>query len=209
MIRGTVHPSRKTGGTIRKRHARDTFHPHRRGARRANAPVAPDDGRSVRQARGFLHPGPDTVRGRPRGFRGTGPALVDPAAYPARGGKLTPGPGGLAQGGAAGQPATRHQQGPGHRPAAPWRRVHTWRRDQAHASAGVRSRQAKTASASGRQGGAGGLRPTLRTADAGRAGQRGDRPRGRGAPRMAEPAGARPVRPRGQARDRVHPAYDT
>ena len=57
--------------------------------RRANALVAPGDGRSVRQVRGFLHPGPDTVRGWLREFRGTGLASVDPAAYPEREGKLT------------------------------------------------------------------------------------------------------------------------
>jgi len=64
-------------------------HPDTGAARRANAPVAPDDGRSVRQMRGFPYPGPDTVRGRLRGFRGTGPAPVDPAAYPEREGRLT------------------------------------------------------------------------------------------------------------------------
>jgi len=57
--------------------------------RRANAPVALDDGKSVRQVRGFLHLGPGMVRGRLRGFRGTGLAPVDPAAYPEREGKLT------------------------------------------------------------------------------------------------------------------------
>ncbi len=57
--------------------------------RRANALVAPGDGRSVRQVCRFLHPGPDTVRGWPPGFRRTGLAPVDPAAYPEREGKLT------------------------------------------------------------------------------------------------------------------------
>ncbi len=46
--------------------------------RRTDALVAPGDGRSVRQVRGWL-----------RGFRRTGLALVDPAAYPEREGKLT------------------------------------------------------------------------------------------------------------------------
>ncbi len=57
--------------------------------RRANALVALDDGKSVRQVRGFLHLDPDTVRGWLRGFRRTGLASVDPAAYPEREGKLT------------------------------------------------------------------------------------------------------------------------
>ncbi len=57
--------------------------------RRTDALVAPGDGNGVRQVRGFLHPGPDTVRGWPRGFRRTGLASVDPAAYPEREGKLT------------------------------------------------------------------------------------------------------------------------
>jgi len=39
---------------------------------RTDMPVAPDDGRSVRRVRGFLHPGPGAVRGWPRGFRGCG-----------------------------------------------------------------------------------------------------------------------------------------
>ncbi len=57
--------------------------------RRANALVAPGDGRSVRQVCRFLYLDPDTVRGWPRGFRRTGLASVDPAAYPEREGKLT------------------------------------------------------------------------------------------------------------------------
>ncbi len=55
--------------------------------RRANALVAPGDGKSVRQVRGFLYLDPDTVRGWPPGFGGTGLAPVDPAAYPEREGK--------------------------------------------------------------------------------------------------------------------------
>ncbi len=51
--------------------------------------VALDDGKSVRQVRGFLYLDPDTVRGWLRGFRRTGLASVDPAAYPEREGKLT------------------------------------------------------------------------------------------------------------------------
>ena len=114
MIRGTVHPSRKTGGTIGKRRARDRFHPRRRQRRR---------------------PGPPDPPSRPR-----------------------------------------H----GARPAAEVRRrMHPRRRDKAHAPAGIRVRQAKAASEAGRQGGAGGLHAEIRTADAGRAGQRGDRPPGR------------------------------
>ena len=47
----------------------------RSGWRRADAPVAPGDGRSIRQVRGFLHPGPDTVRGWAAGRAGSaGPA---------------------------------------------------------------------------------------------------------------------------------------
>ncbi len=57
--------------------------------RRANALVALDDGKSVRQVCEFLYLDPDTVRGWLRGFRRTGLASVDPAAYPEREGKLT------------------------------------------------------------------------------------------------------------------------
>jgi len=57
--------------------------------RRANALVALDDGRSVRQVCQFLYLDPDTVRGWLRGFRRTGLASVDPAVYPEREGKLT------------------------------------------------------------------------------------------------------------------------
>ncbi len=104
MIRGTVHMPRKRAVRTEYRRWHVRKHPDTgaargaagghartqgRGAevRRADALVAPGDGRSVRQVRGFLHPGPDTVRGRPRGFRGTGLASVDPAAYPEREGK--------------------------------------------------------------------------------------------------------------------------
>jgi len=57
--------------------------------RRANAPVALDDGKSVRQVRGFPYPGPDTVRGWLRGFRRAGPGPVDPTACLERERKLT------------------------------------------------------------------------------------------------------------------------
>ncbi len=56
---------------------------------RANALVAPGDGKGVGLVCRILHPGPDTVRGWLRGFRRTGLASVDPAAYPEREGKLT------------------------------------------------------------------------------------------------------------------------
>jgi len=59
------------------------------GARRADAPVAPDGGNGVGPVSRIPYPGPGTVRGWPRGFRGTGPAPVDPAAYPEREGRLT------------------------------------------------------------------------------------------------------------------------
>ncbi len=55
--------------------------------RRANALVAPGDGNGVGLVYRILHPGPDTVRDRLRGFRRTGLAPVDPAAYPEREGK--------------------------------------------------------------------------------------------------------------------------
>ncbi len=108
MIRGTARISGKRAEktAYRKRHVRDRLHPHRRGARgasgdnaraqgrgaevrRADALVAPGDGKSVRQVCRFLYLDPDTVRGWPRGFGGTGLASVDPAAYPEREGKLT------------------------------------------------------------------------------------------------------------------------
>jgi len=58
--------------------------------RRANAPVAPgDDGNGVGLVSRILHLDPDTVRGRLRGFGGTGPGPVDPAACPEREGRLT------------------------------------------------------------------------------------------------------------------------
>ena len=57
--------------------------------RRANALVALDDGNGVGLVCRILHLDPDTVRGWLRGFRRTGLASVDPAAYPEREGKLT------------------------------------------------------------------------------------------------------------------------
>ncbi len=107
MVRGTVHLSRKRAVRTGHRRWHVRKHPHRRRSagrfrrsraaagpgplrvRRADAPVAPGDGRSIRQVRGFLHLDPDTVRGWPPGFRRTGLAPVDPAAYPEREGKLT------------------------------------------------------------------------------------------------------------------------
>jgi len=46
--------------------------------------VAPGDGNGVGPVSRILHLDPDTVRGRLRGFGGTGPAPVDPAACPER-----------------------------------------------------------------------------------------------------------------------------
>jgi len=61
-----------------------------RGAevRRANALVALDDGNDVGPGSRILHLDPDKVRCWLRGFRRTGLAPVDPAAYPEREGKL-------------------------------------------------------------------------------------------------------------------------
>ncbi len=104
MIRGTVHLSRKRAVRTEYRRWHVRKHPDAgerealpavmRGrkvealkVRRADAPVAPGDGNGVGLVCRFLHPGPDTVRGWPRGFGGTGLAPVDPAAYPEREGK--------------------------------------------------------------------------------------------------------------------------
>ncbi len=73
--------------------------PEERGAllavMRGRGAGAPGDGRSVGLVCRILHPGPDTVRGWPPGFGGTGLAPVDPAAYPEREGKPARGANGV------------------------------------------------------------------------------------------------------------------
>ncbi len=166
--------------------------------RRANAPVAPGDGRSVGLFCRILHPGPDTVRGWPPGFGGTGLAPVDPAAYPEREGKLT-------RDEDASLRATLRESPPrdtnGVRDIIPPSFGQEYTRGGA-----IRPMHrlgfdyVKPKPLPRRQGGAGGLHTEVRTDGAGRAGRRGDRPPRRGAPRIAEPSGPRLVLPVGQAR---------
>jgi len=58
-----------------------------------------------------------------REFRRKGLASMDPAAYPEREGKLTRDQETSLRAALRDSPPARHERGPGHHPAAAWRRV--------------------------------------------------------------------------------------
>ncbi len=80
--------------------------------------------------------------------RRDGPGIDGSGGVSGAGGQADPGPGGVSQGHAPGDPTARHERGPCHHPAEVRRRIHPRRRHKADAPAGIRLRQAETASAS-------------------------------------------------------------